>query len=279
MAQFVHSRRHLVVITDLDGCLLSEKTHSCHAANAALSALREIKATLVLASAKTRRELESITRLLRFDSPLIIENGGALLIPTGQCGSAVPNGQEIGEFVVVELGTPRSVLVSALTTLRLLLGAQLRSFSEMTPSELTTLTGLSEESANQALCREFDEPFLLERLDELGPLRIAASDLGLRISDGGKFLHLTGPTNKGKALRLLLDQYKREGLDFDSIGLGDSENDIEFLRVVDVPILIPRADGQIHPVLKATFPRAKRASEPGPKGWNDAVLSALKHSS
>jgi mannosyl-3-phosphoglycerate phosphatase len=111
---------------------------------------------------------------------------------------------------------------------------------------------------------------VLEAGDE-AVVRQAAERRGLRITKGGRFLHLTGAVDKGRAVRQVLALLPPAA----SIGLGDAENDLGLLDAVDHPILVPRADGSIDPTLAAAFPSAGRAPAPGPAGWNEAVLLAL----
>ena len=94
---------------------------------------------------------------------------------------------------------------------------------------------------------------------------------GLRVTRGGRFHHLTGPVDKGKAVRQVLSLLGPA----QSIGLGDAENDLGLLGAVDRPILVPRPDGSIDPMLEAAFPSACRAPLPGPEGWSQAVLHAV----
>jgi predicted mannosyl-3-phosphoglycerate phosphatase (HAD superfamily) len=92
---------------------------------------------------------------------------------------------------------------------------------------------------------------------------------------GGRFHHLTGATDKGEALSLLLDLLAAEGRRYRTVGVGDSGNDLAMLERVDRPIIIPRPSGAIDEVLAARLPRAERAPAPGPAGWNSAVLAVL----
>ena len=91
---------------------------------------------------------------------------------------------------------------------------------------------------------------------------------------GGRVHHLTGPTDKGQALRALVHAWPG-GLRGDVVGLGDAANDLALLVAVDRPILMPRPDGSLDPVLAARLPAAERAPGPGPAGWAAAVLAAL----
>ena len=98
---------------------------------------------------------------------------------------------------------------------------------------------------------------------------------GLRLHRGGRFFHLTGASDKGRALRVLLGLLAAEGRLYHTVGLGDAPNDLAFLEAVDEAILVPRPDGRVHEGLANALPRARHAPAPGPAGWNAAVLDLL----
>lgn len=57
-----------------------------------------------------------------------------------------------------------------------------------------------------------------------------------------------------------------------TVGLGDSQNDIPMLQQVDIPVLIPKLDGEYEDVDLSNMIRAKY---PGGLGWNEAVIGIL----
>ncbi|MCR4397276.1 MAG: HAD-IIB family hydrolase, partial [Candidatus Saccharicenans sp.] len=77
----------------------------------------------------------------------------------------------------------------------------------------------------------------------LSRLRQEASRYGLRITAGGRFYHLTGDNDKGRAVRLLKKLYRLKFGRIVTIGLGDSANDWPMLREVNYPVLVARPDG------------------------------------
>jgi mannosyl-3-phosphoglycerate phosphatase len=270
------AREQLLVVTDLDGCLLDEQTYSYEAAREALSALREGGIPLVVATSKTRSEVEPLARELSLQTAMIVENGGAILIPPGHLRKT-PGMRSEGAFLVVVLGTGRDALVRALTDIGEQVRVRLRGFASMSAAEVARLTGLRIPEAERALRREYDEPFVLEGGPaEEAAVRRAARRRGLFVTRGGRFHHLTGPVNKGRGLQRLLALYAAEGRRFTTIGLGDSGNDVPLLHEVDRPILVPRPDGKVDEALRAAFPHAERAPAPGPTGWNAAVLAVLR---
>jgi len=264
-----------IVFTDLDGTLLDHATYSFAPAAEALAALRRRRVPVVLTTSKTRAEVRALARALAIESPAIIENGGALLLPRGHL-RPVEGARRVRGFEVLSLGVARETLVRALGEIRAETGAALRGFADMTSRELRERTGLRGDSVRLAMEREFDEPFVLDKPAHAAGVVRAAKKRGLRVTRGGRFFHLTGDTDKGEAVKRLLALYAAEGRLFDSIGLGDAANDLAMLRAVDRPILVPRPDGSCDPELERALPQAERAPAPGPAGWNEAVLRALR---
>jgi len=80
---------------------------------------------------------------------------------------------------------------------------------------------------------------------------------------------------RGGAVAQLIGLYQANlGGPVRSMGLGDSRNDLSMLEEVDIPVIIPNPHS-IAP-LADELPGGHRAHTPGPKGWNDAVLSLLE---
>jgi mannosyl-3-phosphoglycerate phosphatase len=266
-----------VVITDLDGTLLDGETYDVRPAHPGLDALREHRVSVVLCSSKTRAEMEPLARELGLDAPLIVENGGAIVLRARMLPFLPPGGRQDGDHLVVPLGSTRGVLLAALDEVAKEAGVAVRSFSAMTPGELAERTGLDPEAAARALKREWDEPFVVEPEGGQGTtlrLEEAARRRGLRVTHGGRFHHLTGTSDKGLAVRMLLKLLPDDPRGR-TVGLGDAANDLPMLEAVDRPIVMPRRDGTIDAALAAALPGAERAPEPGPAGWSAAILGVL----
>ncbi len=254
-----------VVFTDLDGTLLDHDTYAHEPAAPALAALQKQDAIIVLASSKTGAELEELSRRLDLRFPLISENGGAILLPRARCG-----------FRSLPLGIERSVLVRALDEIAGETSLPLTGFSALQVEEVARITGLSIQQALSATRREFDEPFLAPASASIAALNSAAARRGLRISRGGRFLHLTGQSDKGRAATLLFSHLGRRLSGLRSMALGDAANDLPMLRSVMRPVVIPQRSGQPAQELRTGVPEAELAPFPGPRGWNAAVLAVLQ---
>jgi mannosyl-3-phosphoglycerate phosphatase len=269
----------MLVVTDLDGTLLDAATYGFEPARPALEALRKRGVPLVLCTSKTRAELAPLAARLGLDSPTIVENGGAVVVPAYLLPAPPAWARREGDRVILPLGVERRVLVDALPDVAREAGVTVRSFAQMEVAEIAALTGLGPDAVALAREREYDEPFLV--LDAAGRdteldarLDRAARARGLRVTHGGRLHHLTGPTDKGRAVRTLVE-LRPAPPGASSVGLGDAANDVPLLRAVDRPIVMPGRGGGFDPVLAAALPHAERAPEPGPAGWARAVLAVL----
>jgi mannosyl-3-phosphoglycerate phosphatase len=268
-----------LVVTDLDGTLLDRETYEVGPALDAVAALREAGVPLVLCSSKTRAEMEPLAARIGVDGPLVVENGGAILAPAGSLQAWPPWDRVEGGRAALVLGVPRERLVEALPEVARDAGARVRPFASMSVGEVAALTGLAEDEAALAMRREYDEPFVVEDPPGRDPaldarLDRAARGRGLRVTHGGRVHHLTGPADKGQAVRALVHVWPG-GVGGDVVGLGDAANDLALLQEVTRPIVMPRPDGTVDPALAARLHGRERAPLPGPAGWSAAVLAVL----
>ena len=258
-----------VVITDLDGSLLDHCTYSFAEALPALNLLKDKRIPLLYCSSKTRLEMEYWRRQTENQHPFIVENGGAVIIPTGYFQFPILSARTLGASVAVQLGDSYADLVECLKEAAAASGCSVRGFHDMTASEIAKLCDLSPSSALLAKAREFDEPFLILDNERTNELLAAIERKGKRWTRGGRFHHILGANDKAVAVTLLLDLYRKGGCDIRSIGIGDGLNDAPFLNVVDVPILIrtPWIED-----LQAAVRRGRATDSPGSRGWNEAIM-------
>ena len=268
---------HLMVISDLDGTLLDSSTYSYAAATAALDRLKNERACLVLASSKTRAELELIRRRLGHEGPFIVENGGALFVPEGFFRFSLEGAISREGYEVIPFGTPYAVLRPALKDIARVLSTEIKGFGDMPIEEVAELTGLTHHEAGLAKQREYDEPFVLGNDTLFEMVCREATTRGLTCTKGGRFYHLLGCSNKGTACRFLIECYRRElesgSVRLCTIGIGDSANDLPLLSAVDQPILVQRPDGSYDSTVQ--LPHLIYAPGIGPNGWNTAILNVL----
>ncbi len=113
-------------------------------------------------------------------------------------------------------------------------------FGDMDDGEISKLTGLWIEKVKLMKNRMFSEPFVGD-YDDVKRFSEVCKESGYKILKGGRFYHLVwGGQDKGKVVKILIKLYRDTFKDdLRSIGLGDSENDEDMLKAVDIPIIIP----------------------------------------
>ncbi len=264
----------IIIFTDLDGSLLDHETYSFEAAYPALQEVERRGIPLVLCTSKTRAEVERYRRALNNHHPFIVENGGATFVPIGYFPFAYPYQHEVASYHVIEYGMPYPRLVEMLRAVRAESEAKIGGFSDLSVEQVAALTGLPAEEAGLAKVREYDEPFFVKGPPgELDRVKTLFRKRGFRCTRGGRFHHLTGPNDKGKAVSDLIGLFERAHGQVRSVGIGDSQNDLPMLWAVDVPILVQRIDGRHDPAVRA--PNLIHAQGIGPQGWRTAVLDLL----
>ena len=269
-------KKQIVIFTDLDGTLLDALTYAWSAAEPALEEIRRKKIPLVLCSSKTRAEIEVIRKELNNQDPFIVENGGAIFIPDDYFTFKYASDRQVSGNSVIEIGAPYSRLTETLKGISLLTGVELKGYAQSSAEEIAQETGLTIEEAHRAKQREYDEPFSIEKYTEPGPVLKAIEEMGYRWTKGSRYYHLTGATDKGKAVNHLMEFYKQKWEAATTIGLGDSLNDLPMLSAVDHPILVQKPGGAYEEAIQP--PGLIKASGVGPAGWNSALLKFLDDS-
>ena len=265
----------IIIFTDLDGTLLDHTTYGWEEAKPALSLCKDLHVPVVLVSSKTRAEMEPLRQQLGLSFPFVSENGGGIFFPKEMSYPVPPDAVFADDVWKWSLGLSYDLLVRALQEICNELGWKIRGFSEMSPEEISQLTGLDLQSAHLAAQREYDEPFLVMETEEvdIDLLRGAAERRGLNLTIGGRFYHLHGKNDKGASLERLIAWYKQFHREVLTIVLGDSPNDFSMLKSADHPILVRSA--RRFPELEEMIPGLKITKEMGPEGWNSTVLELL----
>jgi mannosyl-3-phosphoglycerate phosphatase len=243
----------MIVFTDLDGTLLDRDTYSYAQAMPAMAQLRARGIPLVLVTSKTRAEVAALREEMGNTDPYIVENGAAIVTP--------------GQPDIV-LGATAAAAREALRLAAARSGARVQGFSQMTVEEIVAHSGLRPEVAALAARREFGEPFILMDGDSAS-LEAALGTLGFQMTRGGRFFHVLGGSDKARAVLALAARLGET----DTVGLGDAPNDAAFLAAVRHPVIVPSPHLD---AMRALLPDATVAPEPGPAGWNQAVLKLLE---
>jgi mannosyl-3-phosphoglycerate phosphatase len=261
-----------IVFTDLDGSLLDRDTYSFEWARPALEQLRRQRIPLIIVSSKTRQEIEFWRRHLQNNHPFVVENGGAAYIPDGYFALAPPGSIHRDGYNFIQFGDLYSDLVTCLQRASLESRCEVLGFHDMTAQEIARRCGVPLEQAQLAQQREFDEPFEVLDTARTELLLAAIKKGGRSWTRGGRFYHVLGGNDKARAVELLSRLYRQSHDEVVTVGLGDGLNDLQFLKQVDVPVLVRSTDSER---LQAELPGACLTQSPGPSGWNQAILELI----
>lgn len=265
----------IVVFTDLDGTLLDHETYSVRGAVSALDLLARRNIDVVPVTSKTSAEIDHWMKLLMLEGPFISENGCGISIPLDYFPN-MPKGAELsGRFQKLHLGTGIERVRQALEELSGQLGFEYRSFGQMDDSEIAALTGLKGDEVLHCQQREYDEAFIITSDHDARQVKKAATDMGFIFTSGGRFYHLAGGCDKGKAVNELSELYRQGPGTLLTVGVGDSANDLSMLEAVDKPFIVRKPDGSYDPDIPEKA--ARRVDGIGPAGWRMAIEEVMAH--
>jgi mannosyl-3-phosphoglycerate phosphatase len=263
------SERKLVVFTDLDGTLLDPRTYSYHEVMPLITELKSKKIPIVFCSAKTRAEQDVYHGELDINDPFIVENGGAIFIPKDYFSFPPEHTRDTGDYYVIELGIPYDLIRKKLKRVGEQLGVEITGFGDLTAEEVAEDSGLTLELAARAKQREYDETFTFIGGEEGKEVALQKmKEEGLIVAHGGRYLDAMGGNDKGRAVDILTQLFRKEYDGLETIGIGDSQNDLPMLAAVDIPVLVQKPGDRWEEMSLAHLYRAEGV---GPKGWVKAV--------
>lgn len=261
----------VLIFTDLDGSLLDHFSYSFSQAEPLLALLKEVAIPVIPVTSKTRAELAVLRGELDSHDPFVVENGAAVYIPENYFSSPPAGSVLIDGFYCYQFSQPHEHWVALLAQQETEFKGEFETFSALGIEGIQASTGLAESAARRASQREFSEPVRWLGSDTRKQLFIKSlSQAGATVLQGGRFLHVTGACNKGKALQWLFEQYRCEFPDstFLTIAAGDSYNDIDMLQVADCAVVIR---SPVHQPPEVEHPHLYRSQQTGPQGWVEGV--------
>lgn len=271
-----------IVYTDLDGTLLDFTTYSYAITAPTVGKLQKEGIPLVFCSSKTRLEQEVYLKALEVHHPFIVENGSAILVPkhyfSFDLQSIAPAYgialHELEDYHAILLGKPADYIRESIQHARSSCGVDVKGYADLSLSEIMLLTGLGKEAAQKAASRDFSETLLsgvdatTENWQQFNQMLYEKE---LQCVSGGKFHTIMGiASDKGKAITLLNLLFQQQYGSIETIGLGDSANDLPLLQTVDRAFLVQKPNGQWQPISDCNI---KKVWAIGPMGWKMAIES------
>lgn len=264
-----------LIFTDLDGTLLDHYDYSFSPAVPMLKTLAEQGIPVIPTTSKTFAEVVALRQEADLHAPFIIENGAAVVIPH-HCFSAKPDGcEEYKGYWLKSFSPTRQHWLNVLQQTASDFKQAYLGFSQMSLAQLSDATSLPLASAQAANLRMFSEPLQwLGTEQQKQAFKSLLEQAGAHVLQGGRFVHISGHCNKGKAMQWLQQLYTTSTQQTISIALGDSYNDVDMLEMADIAVQIKS--------VKHDFPALERnqalwqSKVPGPKGWAQCLADILQ---
>jgi len=271
-----------VLFTAVEGTLLdSASASSWSAASEALDEIARRHIPLVLVTSGTRAELEPLRQKIEHGHPFITESGGGIFLADGYFTRRLEGAMRVARYFCVPLGRPYAEATAAAEELAEETGATIVGYSQMTAREIARNTGQSVRQAELARQREFSERFFFA-----GDADAVTADFERKaraskwdIIRDDPFWELRSGNDEARALRHLMGLYRAAlHTRLHAIAIGSSARDLPLLAAADHAIVLPRRGQDFDPALSSKLPKAIHGDAPGPKGWNQAVLTMLEDS-
>ncbi len=258
-----------IIFTDLDGTLLDYRDYSSSRVAPLVSKLKDGGVVIVFCSSKTRAEQEVYLSRLAINTPFIVENGGAIYISQDYFAFSYEYHRLDGGYHIIELGLPYNEIRRRLDEVRQRNSLSFKGFGDMDTAEVANLAGLDMASARLAQQREYNETLNLTGSEK--EIRFILSKIekaGLEWIKGTRFYSAAYGSNKGKAVRILMELFRRKLGRIKTIGIGDSFNDMPMLAEVDTAVLVQKPGGYWENMELSSLYKVEGV---GPEGWVKAI--------
>lgn len=267
----------IVVVTDIDGSFLEPGTRSLRDEQAALDFLAARGIPLVLNSSRTRAEIERLHQTLQMLTPFICEDGSALFVPHGSLPFVPERARPAVGGQVIEFGKRYHDVVDALRLTCRESGVTVVGFAELSIEDVARELGVAMVEAQLAKLREYTELFRVVDENEVMLSRLfkALHRKGLRCWRAGTHHVVTGTADRVESLRTLRAIWKQAWGDPVMIGFGDSEDDVAWLRHVDIAIFVQGEHTGVPARVLSKLPTAHVTKWPGRHGWSEAVFESV----
>jgi len=267
----------LLIFTDMDGTLLDHFSYSHQPAAKTLTKLKSLGIPVIANTSKTFSELIDLRVSIDNSDPFIIENGAAIYLPKKQWPSAPEHDAELDDYWVKEFCPPRSHWQTIIQSISAEFDGEFSTFMEGGIDAIMEWTGLDRQRAQQAADRRYGEPVRwLGSDDRATEFTARLQQHGAQVLKGGRFMHVAGASDKGRAMQWLAHLYGDPPL----LAAGDGNNDIAMLESAYFSLIV-KSPVNPAPKLHNSQERVNSGSlvyseACGPEGWAEGIKVFLE---
>ena len=266
-----------VVFTDIDGTLTNIFSGKYEGTDKMVSILKANNIPVILCSAKTRSEQNKIRNDLRLTDPFVVENGGAIIIPNNYfdlSSACFDQTKQEEEYIIIELGKSAKEVRTKLSEIKNKFKFEFKGVADVSIEELSKLAMMPIDSTKRMAQREYGETILQIKKEHISLFTKIVENTGLKVIHGGRFLDITIGNDKGNAVNILVNLFRKKYHDQAVFfGVGDSANDVPMLKHMEVPMLVQRSDGSWQDLEIKNIVKLKGI---GPEGWKSAFNKIME---
>lgn len=263
-----------LIFTDMDGTLLNHHDYHFEATLPLMQSLDEQDIPVIFNTSKTLAEMQQLAQQFNNRHPFIVENGSAVVIPTGYFPDHLINQLDhevitLDAYRVVVIGKSFDDIQKFVTRLN----PEAVNFSRCSVEQAMSITGLSNREARAAQQRDFSVPLQFENKQAQQEFIRQAAESGFSTLRGGRFVHILGQCDKGSSMLVLKSLFEdRYEQDFHILALGDSPNDLHMLTHADKAVIVSSPSSHL---LQPNHPALYLTQQPAPEGWVEGVKRVL----
>jgi len=210
------------------------------------------------------------------NEPYIVENGGAAIIPIDyfeKSNLMYPN--TLRKNYIIKTGGSAYKIRSMLESIRTKHKIKFKGVSDLSISELSRITKLPLDYAKRMTKRKYSETVVQIQDIDICEFENIIQKEGLKVIPGSKYFDITQGNDKGTAVKILIDIYRKEyRKDVIFIGIGDSKNDEPMLSLMDLPIIVQKPNGTWQ---NLRINKLQKVKGVGPKGCDIALERILEY--
>ena len=264
-----------IIFSDLDGSFLNEDNFAYGNNVELVRKLLKENNFIVFNSSKTFIEIKEFLDNINIDLPFICENGGGIYATK----DILPkNHQYRDRFCIVsESERIKNNTKFNLEEIKKIFSSKIMFLKDLSIEEQIKLSGLDKKSLLSAMNREFTEIVVMNSCENVQKDFVTYLNLrNLNISKGGRFHHISSKFNKGQAMLRLVNEFKKyySNVEFITIAIGDSNNDLEMLNAADFSCLIKnRSNNEL--VKKINCSNLYISKNSAPYAWEEYIENYL----
>ena len=224
----IKQRKKKIIFTDLDETLLKKNQYCYRTLNNFIIKLLRYEYLIIPVTSKTYTEVINLLKLIKFQIPFSVENGGAYYIPIKNnkyyLYKKVLNPHALNAKTIKKILT-KNIFKKYLSNVEFI--------ENLSFANQKIITKLNYNQLENFNAREYTVPVLWHGIKDLKKkFEESLFKHHLKITFGGKLYNISGLHSKVDSINYFTDYYKRKfkTKKLITISLGDSQNDIEILN-------------------------------------------------